>query len=112
RAIESLPRGLDHGAVLPRPQPNAADRFEQRAAELGQLVFHLRRDGREYGAGDEPVALQAPQGERQHALRDRAERATDFVEAPRTLTELDDNQNGPLVADPGQHLADRAAILG
>src|SRR6266852_3684028 len=110
--IEPAPRGLDGGAVLPRPQAEPAHGIEQGMAELRELVIDARWNGREDGAGHEAVALQAPDRQGQHPLRDAAERAAQLVEPHRPLPQGGDDQHRPFVADPREHLADRAAILG
>src|SRR5713101_6027363 len=109
--IEPAPRGLDRGAVLARPQAETAHRLEQRMAELRELVIDARRNGREQCAGHEPVALEPPERQGQHPLRDAAERAAQLVEPHRPLPQGGDDQHRPLVADAGEYLADRAAIL-
>jgi hypothetical protein len=45
-------------------------------------------------------------------LRDAAERAAEFVETLGSVAELADHKDRPLVADAGQHVAHRTAILG
>jgi hypothetical protein len=66
--VVAHPGGLDLRPVALRPAGQGADWPAQRAPERSERVFHARRYGGEDGAADQPVALQAAQGERQHAL--------------------------------------------
>src|SRR6185312_16261099 len=100
------------GAILTRPGAELAHRLEQRAAEPGQFVIDARRNAGRHRAREQPVTLEGAQRERQHALRDRAQRLAQFIEALRSVAERRDDQHGPFVADPRQDLADRAAVLG
>lgn len=110
--IELLARGLDPLGVLARPFAERADRHEQLVAKVGQLIVDAWRNGREHGPGDEAVALKTAQCGGQHLLRNAADGAAQFVEAQRSVTELADDEHGPLVADTLQDFRDGAAVLG
>jgi hypothetical protein len=58
---------------------------------------------------DQSVTLQITQGLGQHALRDIDDRTAQFAEPHRTLRQRDNDQRTPLVADPVQDTAHRAA---
>ena len=76
-----LLRGADAVDVLDRPVSERLDRFAQADAEFGQFVINPRRDGRGDGAGEEAVAFEAAQAQRQHALGNAIDRAFEFGEA-------------------------------
>src|SRR6516165_3509378 len=87
RAVKLL-AGLGNLAlVAQRPVAERGHRLQQIAPERSQAVFDPRRNGGKYAARDQPVAFEAAQRQRHH-------------------------QNRPLVADPGEHIAHRAAVRG
>ena len=63
--------------------PSAETGFKQIAAERGQRVIDPRRNGRERRACDQAVAFETAQRQRQHALRNAADRPPQLVEAQR-----------------------------
>ena len=85
--------------MVERPKLERVDRWNQRAAKVGQLIIDARRDARGDGAADEAVALEVAQSERQHALRDGGDLAPQLVEAPTAGAERRDDEHGPFVAD-------------
>src|SRR6202163_2688026 len=85
--VELRARAFDFRPMFVRPFAQRFDRLPQPAAEIGQLIIDPRRNGREYGAGDQAVALQAAQRQGQHPLRDAADHALDLVEAARATSE-------------------------
>src|SRR5436190_19875272 len=112
RAVELVAGAGDLGLVAQRPVAKRGDRLQQIAPEGGQGIFNARRNGGKHGAGNEAVALQATQSQGQHPLRDAADRTAQFVKSQRTAAEPRHHQNRPFVADPRQHVADRAAVRG
>src|SRR6267378_3682669 len=108
--IEPRARVLDLGLMIRGPFAQRFHRLPQPASEIGQFVVDPRRNGREYGAGDQTVALQSAQRQGQHPLRDAADHALDLVEAPRDTSEHHDDEHAPLVADPRQDRGDAAAV--
>src|SRR5262249_27154882 len=82
-AIVRLARALDRGSVLLRPRRERRHRLEESPPEGREPVVHARRDRREYGARDEPIALEAAERERQHSLRDAFDRALERGETRR-----------------------------
>jgi osmotically inducible protein OsmC len=89
--VELLSRFEDFAKVSARPRTERFHGFPQSAAELGQLIIHTLRSGREHSPRDEAVPLQSTQCEREHPLRDTADHPFDFVEALRTIAEQDDD---------------------
>src|SRR3984957_18685096 len=112
RAVELLPGAGDFRLIAGGPLPERRDRLQQIAAERGERIIDPRRGGREHGARGQAVALEPTQGQRQHALGNAADRAPQLIEAHRTGTEPRHHQDRPLVADPGQHVTDGAAVGG
>src|SRR5579862_5124861 len=111
-AVE-LRAGLgDFRLIAQRPGAERRDRLQQVAAERRERIIDARRDGRKHRARHQTVALEPAQRQGQHALRDAADRAPQLVEAQRAVAKPADHQNRPFVADPGQDVADGAAIGG
>src|SRR5215475_3403176 len=110
--IESMPRVGNGSAVLPGPQAQPVHRLEQRSSKSCQFVVDARRNGGEHGARDQPIPFEAPQGQRQHPLRDAAKGTANLAEALRAATELAHDQHRPFVANARQYLADGPAVLG
>ena len=111
--FRAIPRTipLNRPQVIVRPGYHVPDQREQAGAQDGQAVFHLRRDLRIHFPGYKSICLQVANGGRQHLLRDVPDGLAQFVEAHHfILTELEKDQCGPLVADPVQHLSDRAVF--
>src|SRR5262249_19867987 len=63
------------------PGVERAQRHQQVATQLGQVVFHPRRNRRIDRPRDEPVALELLQGQREHALGNPVDRALALVVA-------------------------------
>ena len=80
-----FPCGQHRRPVLPRPLIERLQRHDQLAPELGQLVIHAGWNRWIHRAGDQPVLLQAFQGQREHALRYPFDAATDLVVADRSF---------------------------
>jgi len=97
--------------MLPDPVGDRNQGHPKGAAQARKLIVDARRDGGMDSARDQAVALQLAQRERQHALRDIADRTAYFIEAHRTTGEEFHDQHRPLVADPRKGLADRPALL-
>src|SRR5580700_11293234 len=57
-AVELLARAGDLRLIADRPRPERGDRGQQIASKRGERVIDARRDGREYRARDQPVALE------------------------------------------------------
>jgi len=108
--VEARAGGFNVGLMPERPCAERPDRLSQRTAERGELVIDARRDRRRDGARHEPVALEAAQREREHALRDAADRALDLTEATRTVGELHDEQHAPLIAHAREDRPDGTAV--
>ena len=106
RAVSILPIFLSAQAL----RPMTGSSSERPSAR--QLVVDARRNGRKHRAGDQAVALQAAQSQSQHALRNAADLALEFIEAHGTRAQAADDQNRPFVADAREHAADRAAVAG
>src|SRR5262249_36551974 len=111
-AVELVAGAGDLGLVAQRPIAKRRDRLQQIASERGQAIFDPRRNGGEDGAGDQPVPFEPAQRQRQHALRNAANRPAQFVKAQRPAAEPRHHKNGPLVADARQYVAHGAAIGG
>src|SRR5262249_55198431 len=94
------------------PVAERGHRLQQIAPERSQAVFDPRRNGGKYAARNQPVTFEATQRQRQHALRNAADRPAQFVEPQRSAAKPRHHQNRPLVADPGEHVAHRAAVRG
>ena len=92
------------------PDTEGFDGGSQGAARPGQLVIHARRDRGKDRPGQEPVALQPPQRERQHALRDAPDHPLDLVESLRPITQKHDDEHAPFVTNARQYSTDGAAI--
>src|SRR5713226_8368158 len=69
-AVECLPRGLDVGPIGECPVRKRSNRYQYRAAEVGERVLDLRWHGRIDGALNQAISFQLPEGQREHALRD------------------------------------------
>src|ERR1700689_1416700 len=110
--IEALAGAGDFRLVADRPGAQRGDGLQKIAAERRELIVDPRRNGGKYRAGDQPVAFQPAQGEGEHALRNAADGATQLIEAHGAWAEPRDDEDRPLVADPGQHVADGAAVGG
>src|SRR5262249_45642454 len=95
-----------------RPVAEGGHRLQQIAPERGQAVFDPRRNGGKYAARNQPVTFEATQCQRQHALGNAADRPAQFVKPQRSAAKPRHHQNRPLVADPGEHVAHRAAVRG
>jgi hypothetical protein len=80
-------------------------------AHRGEAVFDLGRDGREDGAGGEAVAAEAFGREGEHALGDARDRAVECAEAVRAFGELDEDEDGPAVAEAVEDVADAAVVV-
>src|SRR6516225_1471110 len=111
-AVELVAGADDLGLVAQRPISKRRNRLQQIASERGQAIFDPRRNGGEDGAGDQTVAFEPAQRQRQHALRNAADRTAQFVKAQRPAAEPRHHQNRPLVADAREHVAHGAAING
>ena len=76
-----------------------------------KLILDAWRDGGINRARDEAVALELAQGERQHALRDIADRTANFIETRGATGDEFHDQHRPLVADPRKGFANCPAFL-
>ena len=77
--------------MLTSPLAEREDRLAERPSQSGERIFYLGRTGRHDGARDEPVALQSPQGPRQHLLRNALDSSLDLVESARSVPDIDDD---------------------
>ena len=68
------------------------------------MILDARRDGGKNSARDKAVAFEFAHRERQHALRDIANRTANLIEAHGAPGEQFHDQHGPLVADPCRSL--------
>jgi DNA polymerase III alpha subunit len=82
-AVELFARAGDFFLVTDRPIAERRDRLQQIAPERGKLVIDPWRNRRENRAGDQAVAFEPAQCQGQHALRDTADRAAQFVKTQR-----------------------------
>src|ERR1700719_1224548 len=112
RRVEELLGTLDRRTMCPRPFSNRAQGLTQGSAQSRKLVVDPRRYGRIQGTRHEPIALQSPQGQRQHPLRDAVNCAAKLVKAHRTVPEQLDYQHSPFVSDTRERLAHRPAVAG
>src|SRR5882724_8058784 len=96
--------------MLSSPLAEREDRLAERPSQSGERIFYLGRTGRHDGARDEPVALQSPQGPRQHLLRKALDTSLDHVKSARSVLNIDDNHDAPLVSDAGQHATNAPVI--
>ena len=102
---------LNRPQVVVRPGHHVPDQREQAGAQHSQPVFHFGWDLGVHFPGDQSICLQVANSRRQHLLRDVPDDLAQFVESHHFIfTELQNNQRGPLVADPVQHLPDRAVF--
>src|SRR5919112_396855 len=74
-AVEAPPRLQDLVPVLNGPLAQAPHSLEQGATQPCELVIHPGRNRGVDRARDEPVPLEPPQGQGQHALGDSADDA-------------------------------------
>src|SRR5271167_1186399 len=110
-SLVELLTGMRNFRLIPdRPRPERRNRNQEVAAERRQRVIDPRRNGRIGGARDQAVAFEPAQRQRQHALRNAANRAAQLVETQRPAAKPGYHQDRPFVADAGQHIADHAAI--
>ena len=92
--------GLGLGDVLPvrqRPVGKGFQQMRQACPHLGEPVIDLGGNRGVDRAVHQPVALQAPHRQGEHALRDAADGALQLTETQRTTRQLHDDQQGPLV---------------
>lgn len=104
-AMAHCPQRLDRAAQL---RPSSVSAYSTRGGVVGKDL-----------ARDQPVALHAAQGQRQHPLRNAGDRAFQVVEAARTRAKRHHDQHRPLVADPAKDqphrragIQHRRAVLG
>jgi hypothetical protein len=109
-AIEPGARVLNLSLMLRRPSTKRFHRLSQAPTKLRQFIVDSRRNGRENGARDQPIALQTAQGERQHPLRNAADPALDLVEALWAVAERHNDEHAPFVADSGKYRGDPATV--
>ena len=102
-SVEFRARVFDLGPVVERPFAQRFDRLRQPSPEIGQLVVDARRNGREDGAGDKAVALQAAQGGASASAAKCRRLRLNSLKRSGPSTELPDDEHGPFVADPRQH---------
>src|SRR5690606_4383244 len=93
------------------PLREPLDRLEQRLPETRELVLHARRDLGKHCSRDQSVALETTQRERQHALRDALDRATQVTETHGAIAEQVDDLNAPLVAHAIEDFSHRGTFL-
>ena len=108
RDVEPVPGRPDRRVVVLRPRNQSGGRLQHRSAQRRQPAFHLRRPGREHVPGDEAVALEVVQRLDQHPLGDVAHAPAERFDAARPFCQRHQDEHGPLIAEPVQHVADRA----
>ena len=92
--------GLGLGDVLPVSQGPVGQRpqqMRQARPHLGEPVVDLGGNRGVDRAVHQPVALQTPHRQGEHALGDAADGALQLTETQRTARQLHDDQQGPLV---------------
>ena len=72
--------------------------MRQARPHLGEPVVDLGGNRGVDRAAHQPVALQTPHRQSEHALRDAADGALQLTEAQWTVRQLHDDQQGPLVS--------------
>src|SRR6266852_6705664 len=102
-----FPGGLNSFAILRGPISQSSDRYQQTAPELGQFVLHAWRNRGVGRSGDQTIALQTLQGEREHPLRYPLDCAAQLAEALLAITQLRHNEHAPFIADAIQNLSYR-----
>ena len=93
--------GLGLGDVLPvrqRPVGKGFQQMRQACPHLGEPVIDLGGNRGVDRAVHQPVALQAPHRQGEYALRDAADGALQLTETQRTMRQLRDDRQGPLVS--------------
>src|SRR5437588_3514266 len=98
RTVKLLAGAGDLSLIAKRPITERRDWLQQVAPECGQSIVDPRRNYRKHRARDQSVALEPAQGQGQHALRDAADRAPQFIESQRAAAELGDDKHRPFVA--------------
>ena len=94
--------------VRQRPFDQSLDVRHQAAAAFGQAVFYLGRYLSINFSLEHTVRFQRAEGDRQHALRDIADRPLDVAEAHDTVRmQGDQHERRPFVAQSAQHVSDR-----
>lgn len=68
--------------VIVGPVAQRAHRNRQRATELGQSIFDLRRNRCEDSPGHHSIAFERLEGPCQHLLADAVSRSLDFIKSP------------------------------
>ena len=92
--------GLGLGDVLPvrqRPVGKGSQQMRQARPHLGEPVVDLGGNRGVDRAAHQPIALQTPHRQGEHALRDAADGALQLPETQWTVRQLHDDQQGPLV---------------
>ncbi len=110
--VEFRARVSNDRAVLLRPCGERHDRIEKGPPGSRQSVVDPRWCRRCHRPSDESVALEAAKRQREHSLRDPIDRAAKLVEAHRAIAKDRHDENAPLVADPFEHVANRAVVVG
>jgi len=104
--------GVDGGQVLVTPGDQRCGGLEEGAAHRRQFVADVRGHHRVNGSGEDPVALQAAQGDCQYPLADPVDAAFELGEPQWPLAEHRDDIERPLVRDEVEHLPGSAAGAG
>ena len=111
--VSAVVIGLGPGDVLPvrqRPVGKGFQQMCQARPHLGEPVVDLGGNRGVDRAAHQPVALQTPHRQGEHALRDAADGVLQLTETQWAARQLHDDQQGPLVS---QSVVDRpdAGIL-
>src|SRR5947209_11077686 len=89
------------------PGEDARERSHDWLTEWRERVFDARRPCRVDGPHDEPVALHAPQGLRQHLMRDAADPTLQLAVVRRAGGQHADDHRGPAIGESLGYLAGR-----
>ena len=95
--------------MLLGPAAESLQWLQQGPPERGERVLDSGRSIRMHFAAHEPIAFQAAQRLRQHFLRDVADLALQRRVTKRTARKNLDDDRRPLIRDPVEHDAGRAA---
>lgn len=102
---------LNRPDVIVRPGHHVPDQRQQAFTQGGQAVFHFGRDLGIHFPGDQSIRLEVANRSCQHLLRDVPDGLAQLVEAHHfVFAKLENDQCGPLVTDPVQHLPDGAVF--
>src|ERR1035437_6825304 len=97
--VVACPGRVDLPGMVVGPLDEMADRLEERVAGGRQVVVDSRRHDRVDLPGHDPIALQAPEGHREHPLAYPVDRAQQVGEPARAIAEQADHVHRPLVTD-------------